>query len=39
MKHDKKAKMIKDRSDLLRKIKADNLQRDNEIFGDKIVHK
>ena len=38
-KHDSKFKVIKDRSSLLRTIKANNLQRENEQFGDLIVNK
>jgi len=37
--HDEKFKIIKDRSDLLRNIKENNLQRENERFGEKIVNK
>lgn len=37
--HDAKFKIIKDRSSLLRKIKADNLRQDNEKIGDVIINK
>lgn len=39
LKHDEKFKKIKDRSSLLRKIKAENLQKDNEKIGDFILNK
>jgi len=37
--HDEKFKIIKDRSDLLRNIKDKNLQKENEIIGEKILTK
>jgi hypothetical protein len=37
--HDGKFKIIKDRSDLLRTIKENDLNRENERFGEKVVTK
>lgn len=37
--HDDKFKTIKDRSEMLRTMKENNLQKENEKMGEKIVTK
>lgn len=39
MNHDFKFRIIKDRSNLLKTLRENSLQRENERIGDKIVNK
>jgi hypothetical protein len=39
IRHDIRTKMLKDRSNNLKRIEEDNLKKENEKIGDKIFHR